>query len=373
MRRTHEPGTPPHGRGRDARAARRAWSPRAPRRWPAGSSRTSTCGGARDVLRRLDAARRAAPRLHAGPGRRGRRCGPAARWCSPRCRTCRSTPTAPRLYTPDELYDGLATGDYAGTLDARVYAWTRRTGHDLHAHARPGAARPRGRRRARRVGRRPAAGRRDGRARPGPRHRRLRRRGPARARAGPGRADRRDRWRPGRDGGREPRRLPVRPRRRRPARGARTCSPPCRGSSRRSATGRGRRSTYATRWPDGTGVAGGADLVLRARAAERVRRRGREVLQERDPRGRPAARLHRRDRVPAGARRHRAGGVPGRLRELLRRRRARWRRWCWSDGPTGPRSCRCGRCSQRLAAGREMAHALHLVDDLEEVAPLLAR
>jgi predicted Rossmann-fold nucleotide-binding protein len=42
-------------------------------------------------------------------------------------------PYRPRLYSPDELYDGLATGDYPGTLDARVYAWTRRTGHDLHA------------------------------------------------------------------------------------------------------------------------------------------------------------------------------------------------------------------------------------------------
>jgi predicted Rossmann-fold nucleotide-binding protein len=32
------------------------------------------------------------------------------------------------LYTPEELYDGLAGGDYAATLDARVHAWSRR--HD---------------------------------------------------------------------------------------------------------------------------------------------------------------------------------------------------------------------------------------------------
>ena len=32
------------------------------------------------------------------------------------------------LYSPDELYDGLAGGDYAATTDARIYAWTRR--HD---------------------------------------------------------------------------------------------------------------------------------------------------------------------------------------------------------------------------------------------------
>ncbi len=37
------------------------------------------------------------------------------------------------LYTPAELYDGLATGDYADTLDARVHAWSRDNGPDLHA------------------------------------------------------------------------------------------------------------------------------------------------------------------------------------------------------------------------------------------------
>ncbi len=41
-------------------------------------------------------------------------------------------PYRARLYTPDELYDGLAGGDYAATLDARVYAWARRH-HDLTA------------------------------------------------------------------------------------------------------------------------------------------------------------------------------------------------------------------------------------------------
>jgi predicted Rossmann-fold nucleotide-binding protein len=36
------------------------------------------------------------------------------------------------LYTPEELYDGLGAG-YEATLDARVYAWSQRTGHDLYA------------------------------------------------------------------------------------------------------------------------------------------------------------------------------------------------------------------------------------------------
>ncbi len=32
-----------------------------------------------------------------------------------------------RLYTPEELYDGLGTGSYAATLDARAYAWSIRS------------------------------------------------------------------------------------------------------------------------------------------------------------------------------------------------------------------------------------------------------
>ena len=37
-------------------------------------------------------------------------------------------PYRSRLYSPDELYDGLAGGGYAATPDARIYAWARR--HD---------------------------------------------------------------------------------------------------------------------------------------------------------------------------------------------------------------------------------------------------
>ncbi len=35
-----------------------------------------------------------------------------------------------RLYTPEELYDGLAAGSYADTLDARAYAWSARSQTD---------------------------------------------------------------------------------------------------------------------------------------------------------------------------------------------------------------------------------------------------
>ena len=63
--------------------------------------------------------------------------------------------------------------------------------------------------------------------------------------------------------------------------------------------------------------------------------------------------VRRGHRVPARRRRHGAGDLPGRLRELLRRRRPRWRRWCWSAGRTGPRTCPPGRCSRSSpGAGR---------------------
>ena len=153
-----------------------------------------------------------------------------------------------------------------------------------------------------RLAARAAAGRRDGRARPGPRVEpgTPTPRGSA-ATLGAA-ARRRDRWRPGGDGGGQPRRLPRRlvARRRWPRPSARW--PACRRSGRRSTSGRRRR------WPWSTGSTGATslgdpDLVLRPRAAERLRHRDREVLPQRHPRGDPAADLRRRDRVPARRRR----------------------------------------------------------------------
>ena len=77
---------------------------------------------------------------------------------------------------------------------------------------------------------------------------------------------------------------------------------------------------------------GDPDLALRPRAVERLRHRHREVLPQRHPRGDPPRGLRRRHRLPARSRRHRAGGLPGRLRELLRRRVLGRR-----DGPGRPR------------------------------------
>ena len=74
---------------------------------------------------------------------------------------------------------------------------------------------------------------------------------------------------------------------------------------------RGRRAARLARDPD---------LALRPRAVERLRHRHRQVLPQRHPRGDPPRGLRRRHRLPARRRRHRPGGLPGRLRELLRRR-----------------------------------------------------
>ena len=82
----------------------------------------------------------------------------------------------------------------------------------------------------------------------------------------------------------------------------------------------GRRVRRPRPLPRRRGVAGHPDLALRPRAAQRLRLGDREVLPQRHPRGHPARGLRRRHRVPARRRRHRAGGLPGRLRELLRRR-----------------------------------------------------
>ena len=65
---------------------------------------------------------------------------------------------------------------------------------------------------------------------------------------------------------------------------------------------------------------GHPDVALRTRAAQPVRDGDRQVLPQRAPRGAAAGGLQRRHRLPARRRRHGAGGLPGRVRELLRRR-----------------------------------------------------
>ena len=220
------------------------------------------------------------------------------------------------LYRPEELYDAPT---YADSLDARAYAWSQ-TAHDrdatmakaLHDHAVDVALTDwvAGRRLVGVMGghalERGTAG--------------LPGRGPPRAAAGR-RPRGRHRRRPRRDGGREPRRVPGRPRplARRPARGAgpagrRTVVPPV---GRRLGT---RRLRGARPVPRRRRHPRHPDLVLRARTAQRAGDRDRQVRAQRRPRVGPPRGLPRGHRLPPRHGRHGPGGVPGRVRELLRRR-----------------------------------------------------
>ena len=86
------------------------------------------------------------------------------------------------------------------------------------------------------------------------------------------------------------------------------------------------------------------DVVLRARAAQRVLRRHRQVLLQRAARGRPARPLDRRARRARGRGRHRAGDLPGGHAAVL------LARGCRAAGRRARRAraldrgrCRCGR------------------------------
>ncbi len=257
---------------------------------------------------------RAASRVGAC-GRYGEGRSASSRWRRRRRWTpagSRSTATARRSTPPTSCTTRAA---YADSLDERAHAWALQPpsprdslAQALHDHAVDEALTG--------LAGRPVARRRDGRARPGARRGGVRRRRAARrpARSHPHRRDRR--W-PGGDGGRQPRGPARPPARRRTGGGARPAGgravvPPVGrrvGRRRQERRGAGRRP-----------VARDPDLVLRPRADERVRHRDREVLPQRPPRGDPPAGLRRGDRVPPRRRGHRAGGLPGRLRELLRRR-----------------------------------------------------
>ena len=327
-----------HGRDRDARASSTGGWPRAPRSMAGWQLQDLDLRERGDVAARPRPARRAVPRLP--PGRRTSRTAARPRRAGvPRgARTCRSTPTAPHLYSPDELYDGLAAGDYAGDPGRpRLRLGAGAPAHDLHAHARPGAARPRGRRRARGVGARPPAGRRDGRARPGARHRRLRATPPGwdarwpragltvATGGGPGAMEAANlgAYLAGHDDAALDEALePARRRARVRAVGAALG----RGGVRRTRPVAGRRRRRWACRPGSTATS------RRTRSPAQVAKYFKNAIRE-------DVLLHvctRRDRVPAGPRRHRAGGVPGRLRELLRRRRGGGADGAGRGGRTGP-------------------------------------
>ena len=106
------------------------------------------------------------------------------------------------------------------------------------------------------------------------------------------------------------------------------------------------------------------DLALRPRADERLRHGHRQVLPQRHPRGDPPRGLRRRHRLPSRSRRHRPGGLPGRLRELLRRRVVGRR-----DGPGRP----AWPLLHSMARGRPMETRVHLVDHVDEAVDVLVQ
>ena len=260
-------------------------------------------------------------------------------------------PWRPLLYTPDELYDGLAAG-YEASADARIYAWSKAVprhgplknvlAQALHDSSIDDALEEftRGRR---------IVGLMGGHAltRDDPTYTAAARLAHGLAASGltvatgggPGAMEAanlgarlgdqpREHARPG--AGRD---------RRRPVGHSRHH---CLGTDRDRQRSRPRRLRALARHPD---------LALRPRTTQRVQLGGGEVLPQRDPRGRAPRGLPRRDRVPPGCGRHRPGGVPGGLRQLLRRRRRTWPRCCSSAGGTGPRRCRRGHWSALSPTG----------------------
>ena len=274
------------------------------------------------------------------------------------------------LYTPAELYDGLATGDYADTLDARVHAWSRDTGSDLYALLAQSLhdfsvddaldQLVDGRRLVGVMGGHALERGTDGYTEAARLGRSLTASGLTVATGGgPGAMEAANlgAYLSGHGDDVMTEALDVL--------AAVPTYTPSVGDWARSAF------DVRERFPDGTESLGVPTWFYGHEPPNAFAEPGREVLQERDPRGRPAARLHGRHRVPARSRRHGAGGLPGRLRELLRRGRRPSPRWCSSARTTGPPSCRSGRCSSGWPPDREMAGSVHLVDDLDEVAGLL--
>ena len=202
-------------------------------------------------------------------------------------------------------------------------------------------------------------GRRDGRPRDRAGQRRIPRRGSARAAtAGGGVRGRHRRWTGG-DGGRQPRRLP---RRRHPMP---TSTRPLAIVAGRAVVqavdrrlGDRRRWTVRDRWPGGDGGIGDPDVVLRSRAAERVRRRDRQVLPELGARSDVAQPLRRRRDLPARgrpARCRRSSRTPARTTTPSP---SSWPRWSSSGAGTGPQRCPHGRCSDALAGAKGFRHAI---------------
>ena len=228
----------------------------------------------------------------------------------------------------------------------------------LHDHQR--------RRGAGRLGPRARHRRRDGRARARARQPDVRRRGPARPRARRP-PHRRHRRRAGRDGGGQPRRL----RARRPRRRARPPSPGCRRSGPTSAPGRDAAFEVVDATPDGRESLGIPTWHYGHEPPNPFATSIAKYFRNAPARGAAARGLQRRHRLPARRRRHGAGGLPGRLRELLRRRVVGRADGAGRSARTGPRSCRSGRCCRPWPAVARWRPHVHLVDSVDEAVAVV--
>ena len=277
------------------------------------------------------------------------------------------------LYSPDELFEGLA--------DGRLRSDARRPRLRLvPARPRPTATfrldapldpRRRGLRRPGRTPRRRPGRGRDGRARHGPRHGRLRGRRPPRPGPRPERAHRRDRRRPGRDGGRQPRRVRRAARRRDAGRGARTPRQDAPRSPRPSPTGPAPPSRCASRWPGGGDSVGIPTWFYGHEPPNAFAAPHRQVLRQRHPRGRPPRPLERgrRSSCPAPpAPSRRSSTTRPRTTTSPAANRPPWSSW---TARTGPRRCPTWPLLQSLAAGRSMESRIALVDSVDEAPAAL--
>ena len=284
-------------------------------------------------------------------------------------------PWRAQLYTPAELYDGLEKG-YEHTPDARIYAWSRagaRATTCAGCSPSPCTTAPIDDALDEFTGKRRIVGVMGGHAltRDGPG---VRRRGPSRPRPRRQRAHRRDRRRPGRDGGRQPRSPPGRRRRRPSSTGcSTTIAEGARPSAPTSPPGRGPRST-----PCGDLADSGRSLgiptwhygheppnAFSSVVAKYFRNAIREdVLLAGQP---------RRDRVPARRGGHGAGDLPGGVQQLLRGRGRGGADGVRRGATTGPRTLPAWPLVEVLAAGRPFAARAHLVGTTEEALGLLVQ
>ncbi len=175
------------------------------------------------------------------------------------------------------------------------------------------------------------------------------------------------------DGGGQPRRLPCR-RRRTPTSTPRVDAARrrCRRSSRPIDAWAVAAIDVRERWPGGDGGLGVPTWFYGHEPTNLFAVRDRQAVPELGARGDAARPVRRGSRVPARRRRHGAGGLPGRLRELLRRRPPASPRWCSSAPPLDRDGPGVAAAERRWPPTSGFGPRSHLVDDVDAAARLVA-